>query len=63
MIRIVKEDDRGGRAQTSAHMTVTGRKRFLEYLSTLEQVIRDATVAQQDDEKEARSRKLVPVSS
>lgn len=42
MVRLDKEDD-GGRAQTIARVTVSGRKRYLEYLAILEQVVRDAT--------------------
>ena len=41
MIRIVKEED-GGRLQTSARLTAPGRRRFVEYLEVLEQVVRDA---------------------
>ena len=38
----------------SARITAAGRKRYLEYLSILEQVIRDAAHAQPED-KEAHS--------
>src|SRR5438270_12835855 len=41
MIRLSKEDD-GGRGQTTARVTASGRKRYLEYLTILEQVVRDA---------------------
>jgi DNA-binding MarR family transcriptional regulator len=44
MVRITK-DDVGGRAQTTAHVTATGRKRYLEYLAVLEQIVRDAARA------------------
>jgi len=41
MIRLTKEAD-GGRAQTIARITASGRKRYLEYLTILEQIVRDA---------------------
>ena len=41
MIRITKEDG-PGRAQTTARITASGRKRYLDYLTILEQVVRDA---------------------
>jgi DNA-binding transcriptional ArsR family regulator len=41
MVELTKEDDRT-RPQTICRITSTGRKRYLEYLTTLEQVVRDA---------------------
>lgn len=41
MIEIVKNYDRN-RPQTVCRITASGRARYLDYLSTLEQVIRDA---------------------
>jgi DNA-binding HxlR family transcriptional regulator len=41
MVAMVKEYHRN-RPQTVCHVTAVGRKRYLEYLSTLEQVVRDA---------------------
>jgi DNA-binding MarR family transcriptional regulator len=41
MIEIVKGHDRN-RPQTFCRITPEGRKRYLEYLSTLEQVVKDA---------------------
>ena len=41
MVEIVKGHDRS-RPQTVCRITASGRKRFLEYLSTLEQVVLDA---------------------
>jgi DNA-binding MarR family transcriptional regulator len=41
MVEIVKGQDRN-RPQTACRITASGRKSFLEYLETLEQVIRDA---------------------
>lgn len=45
MIRITKGEE-GGRAQTTARITAPGRRRYLEYLSILEQVVRDAAAGQ-----------------
>jgi DNA-binding HxlR family transcriptional regulator len=41
MVEIAKEYHRN-RPQTVCHITASGRKRYVEYLSTLEQVVRDA---------------------
>lgn len=41
MVEIVKGIDRN-RPQTVCRITASGRKRYLEYLETLEQVVRDA---------------------
>jgi len=41
MVEIVKGIDRN-RPQTLCRITPSGRKRYLEYLETLEQVVRDA---------------------
>jgi DNA-binding MarR family transcriptional regulator len=42
MVEFVRGYDRN-RPQTICRVTPSGRKRYLEYLSTLEQVVRDAT--------------------
>jgi len=44
LVEIVKGHD-GNRPQTLCRLTSSGRKRFLEYLQTLEQVVRDAASA------------------
>ena len=44
LVEIVKGHD-GNRPQTLCRLTNSGRKRFLEYLTTLEQVVRDAATA------------------
>ncbi|HXE08741.1 MAG TPA: transcriptional regulator [Acidobacteriaceae bacterium] len=49
MVRITK-DGEGARAQTTIRVTASGRSRYLEYLRVLEQVVRDATAAQQEEE-------------
>lgn len=41
MVEIVKGHDRN-RPQTICRITASGRKRYVEYLETLEQVVRDA---------------------
>jgi DNA-binding HxlR family transcriptional regulator len=41
MVELLKESDRT-RPQTICRITSTGRKRYLEYLTTLEQVVKDA---------------------
>jgi len=41
MVEIVKKHDRS-RPQTVCRITASGRARYVEYLSTLEQVVRDA---------------------
>ena len=62
MIHISKEEDRG-RAQTTVRMTASGRKRYMEYLATLEQVVRDAASVVQADEEDKFSRKLSPLNA
>ncbi len=62
IVRITK-DDGGGRPQTIARITASGRKRYLEYLSILEQVVRDAGSAQTGDEEEPLSRSLSPIKA
>jgi DNA-binding MarR family transcriptional regulator len=41
MVLVTKDADTG-RAQTTVRITASGRKRYLEYLTILEQVVRDA---------------------
>lgn len=48
MVEIIRTHDRN-RPQTICRVTASGRKRYLEYLSTLEQVIRDAANAAKTD--------------
>jgi DNA-binding MarR family transcriptional regulator len=49
-VEIAKEHDRN-RPQTVCRITASGRKRFFEYVATLEQVVRDAATGT----KEAKS--------
>lgn len=64
MVRLSKEggEPGEGRALTTARITAAGRKRYLEYLTTLEQVVRDAAAAEFEDEEQAYRRRLSPVS-
>lgn len=48
MVEIVKGHDRN-RPQTICKITPAGRKRYLEYLSTLEQVVKDAAKGTKDE--------------
>ena len=59
MVDIVKGHDRN-RPQTMCRITVSGRKRYLEYLSTLEQVVRDAAKVTKDEPASALIRDLAP---
>ena len=62
MVRLTKEAD-GGRAQTTARITASGRRRYLEYLTILEQVVRDAASVNQEDEENQLRRKLTPLNT
>lgn len=62
MVRVTKEDD-GGRGQTIVRVTASGRKRYLEYLTTLEQVVRDAASALREHEEDPLHRKLSPLNA
>ena len=62
MVHISKEEDRG-RAQTTVRITASGRKRYVEYLAILEQVVRDAASVVQADEEDGFSRKLSPLNA
>ena len=48
MVEILKGHDRN-RPQTICRITANGRKRYLEYLSTLEQVVRDAAKGSKEE--------------
>lgn len=61
MVHIAKEEDRG-RAQTTVRITASGRKRYLEYLTTLEQVVRDAASAAEASEEDRVLRKLSAIN-
>ena len=59
MVEIVKGHDRN-RPQTVCRITASGRKRFLEYLSTLEQVVRDAAKIAKDESTAGLLQNLKP---
>ena len=48
MVEIIRGHDRN-RPQTTCRITASGRRRSLEYLETLEQVVRDAAGAEKAD--------------
>ena len=62
MIQITKEEDRG-RAQTTVRIMASGRKRYIEYLATLEQVVRDAVSVVEASEDALSTRKLAPLNA
>ena len=57
LIEIVKGHEKN-RSLTVCRITPTGRKRYLEYLTTLEQVVRDAAKAGKDDALPSLVRRL-----
>jgi DNA-binding MarR family transcriptional regulator len=59
MVEIVKGHERN-RPQTVCRITASGRKRYLEYLSTLEQVVRDAAKGGKEDAAAGLVRGLAP---
>jgi DNA-binding MarR family transcriptional regulator len=61
LIRIVKEQEQN-RLQTTVRVTATGRKRYVEYLNILEQVVKDAAQAQREM-KQALKQGLTPLKS
>ena len=62
MVRLTKEAD-AGRAQTTARVTASGRKRYFEYLTILEQVVRDAACVTREGEKDQLRGKLSPLNA
>jgi DNA-binding MarR family transcriptional regulator len=59
MVVIVKGHDRN-RPQTICRITANGRKRYLEYLSTLEQVVKDAAKGTQEERASSSIHGLTP---
>ena len=59
IVAISKGHDRN-RPQTTCRITASGRKRFVDYLSTLEQVVRDAAAVAQQEPSTGRLGALVP---
>jgi DNA-binding MarR family transcriptional regulator len=62
MIHITKEEDRG-RVQTTVRVSPSGRKRYIEYLTLLEQIVREATSAVHADEEDLFRRKISPITA
>ena len=59
MVEIIRGHDRN-RPQTICRITASGRKRYLDYLATLEQVVRDAANAQKPEAAAALLQQLNP---
>jgi DNA-binding HxlR family transcriptional regulator len=59
MVQIMKGHDRN-RPQTVCRITVSGRKRYLDYLLTLEQVVRDAAKGSANETSSKLARELTP---
>jgi DNA-binding MarR family transcriptional regulator len=62
MVRITREDD-AGRAQTIVRITVSGRRRYLYYLTILEQVVRDAASVHHEDKEDQFPGRLSPLKA
>lgn len=59
IVEILKGHDRN-RPQTVCRITASGRKRYLEYLDTLEQVVRDAARGTEEQAAVGMVRNLTP---
>lgn len=62
MVKITKGVDQN-RPLTTCRITAAGRKRYLEYLTTLEQVVKDAAKVAADAGIAAKPRALHPVTA
>jgi DNA-binding HxlR family transcriptional regulator len=60
MVQILKGHDRN-RPQTVCRITPSGRKRYIEYLSTLEQVVKDAAEQAKKQPEPTLLRNLNPI--
>jgi DNA-binding MarR family transcriptional regulator len=60
LVEIVKGHDRN-RPQTVCRITPSGRRRYLEYLATLEQVVKDAAKGAKEETAPGLVRSLSPV--
>jgi len=56
----IRKGHEHNRPQTICRITASGRKRYLEYLSTLEQVVRDAARIAEEKPASGMLRTLVP---
>ena len=59
MVEIIKKQDRN-RPLTICRITASGRARYMEYLSTLEQVVRDAAKGAKVEPSSNRMHSLTP---
>jgi len=59
----VTKDEGTSRPQTFCRITASGRKRYLEYLEILEQVVRDAASITSEDSAPRLLKKLSPITS
>ena len=59
MVESVKTTDRN-RPLTTCRITASGRARYLEYLATLEQVVKDAAKGAKDEPAPGKAHKLAP---
>jgi DNA-binding MarR family transcriptional regulator len=59
LVEIVKGHDHN-RPQTVCRITANGRKRYLDYLSTLEQVVKDAAKGTREESASTAIRGLTP---
>jgi hypothetical protein len=59
MVRLAKEAD-AGRSQTIVRITASGRRRYLEYLTILEQVVRDAAAVSDTCDEGLMPKKFAP---
>jgi len=59
MVEILKTTDRN-RPLTTCRITASGRARYLEYLETLEQVVKDAAKAAKEGHAPGKAQKLAP---
>jgi DNA-binding MarR family transcriptional regulator len=62
IVEIVKGHD-NNRPQTLCRITPSGRKRYLEYLTTLEQVVRDAAKGAKEKPAPSLLRRLAPTKA
>ncbi len=60
MVEILKGHDRNRPSDNLSHHTANGRKRYLEYLSTLEQVVKDAAKGLKEEATSTSIRGLTP---
>lgn len=60
MVRLTREEEASGRVQTIARVTPPGRKRYLNYLSVLEQIVHNAAAVAREQDEALLPKKLTP---